>query len=306
MSKLDFKAMTLDDYERVYRYMSSFGEGSCHHSFVTMYSYAEKYGDQICVLDDTLYTFRKNISDDEYRVYLAPMGKTDAGEAFRTILQDAASYGEKAKFFTLTESKAEFLREAFPGRFLIEEDRDYAEYIFPTREMSAFPGGKLKKRRVEVNHFWNLYGDRAKISVIQPSDHQEILAFEDRWLNDSSGTHDMHALEREYRMIRMQLHNYDVLHLSGVVLRNDGDVKGFGYGTKISDRYYDAIVEKGDRSVPHIYKVLRMESVRQCAMDCEYVNMEEDLGVPGLREIKSAYKPAFLLHKYMAAEGRSR
>ena len=281
--------------------MSVYGEGSCQHSFVSMYSLGEKYGDQVCIRDDTLYTLRGNLCDDEYRVYLAPMGQ-ELKTAFRTIRLDAAEYGKKVKFLTLTEGYAEALRDAFPDQFLIQEDRDLAEYIFPTREMSAFPGGKLKKRRVEVNHFWNLYGDRAKVTVIEPSDFQDILEFESRWLYESKENHDMHALERESRMIQKQLSHYDILRLSGIVVRIDGVVKGFGYGTKLSDLYYDAIIEKGDRSVPHIYKVLRMESVRQCAMECEYVNMEEDLGIPGLRDIKNAYKPAFLIHKYLATE----
>ncbi len=60
--------------------------------------------------------------------------------------------------------------------------------------------------------------------------------------------------------------------------------------------------EKGDRSVPHIYKVLRQEAVKQCALDCIWVNVEEDLGIQGLRELKFAYHPEYLLRKFIATE----
>jgi hypothetical protein len=112
----------------------------------------------------------------------------------------------------------------------------------------------------------------------------------------------MAALQRESRMIESQLMNFDKMHLSGIVLRIDGQVYGFGYGTKLNDTCYDAIAEKGDRSVPHLYKVLRQEAVKQCALDCIWVNVEEDLGIQGLRELKFAYHPEYLLRKFIATE----
>lgn len=302
MSDLIFRQVTLEDYDRIYAYMAAFGEGSCQHSFVSIYSLSEKYGDVVCEKDGFLYVLRSCLCDADFRVYLVPMGEGDLRKAFANIIADAGKYGKKVKFLSLTQKYAEFLREEFPDRFTIEEDRDLAEYVYRTESMSTFTGGELRKRRKEVNHFWRLFGERAAVTRIVPGDFADILAFEQRWLEISKENHDMAALERESRMIQKQLAHYEQLRLSGIVLRIDGVVKGFGYGVKLSDEYYDAVIEKGDREVPHIYKVLRQESVKQCAMDCTYVNVEEDVGVPGLRALKYAYKPEFLIHKYIAAE----
>ena len=115
----------------------------------------------------------------------------------------------------------------------------------------------------------------------------------------------MISLDREARMIEKQLHHFDELRLSGIALRLDGQVFGFAYGTKVNDEYYDAIAEKGDKSVPYIHRVLRQELVKQCASDCAFLNIEEDLGVPGLRTMKNLYRPAFLLRKYLVKERES-
>lgn len=302
MPDLVFRQVTLEDYDRIYEYMSAFGEGSCQHSFVSIYSLSEKYGDAVCEADGCLYVLRSRLCDAEFRVYLAPMGQGDLKQAFRNIIADAGKYGKKAKFLTLTQKYADFVRKEFPGQFAIEEDRDLAEYVYRTEAMATFAGGELRKRRKEVNHFWRLFGERAAVTKIVPGDFADILRFEQQWLEVSRETHDAAALERESRMIQKQLAHYDELRLSGIVLRIDGDVKGFGYGVKLSDAYYDAVIEKGDREIPHVYKVLRQESVRQCAMDCTYVNVEEDVGVPGLRALKYAYKPLFLIHKYVVSE----
>ena len=302
MASLEFKPVSLKNLEQIYKYTSVYGEGSCQHSPVSMYSLQEKYADEVCEKDGVLYILRRNLCDKRYRVYMAPFGEGDIKEHFNTIIEDAAQFGCKVKFITLTEKYANALEEAFPGRFLIEEDRDLAEYMFRTESMSTFAGRALKKRRCEVNTFWNVYGDRASVKVITKDDHSEIMEFENKWLDMNRETHDMVALARESRMIDRQLSHYDELHLSGIVLRIDGEVRGFGYGTKLSDTHYDAIAEKGDRDVQNVYKVLRMESVKQCAMDCTYVNMEEDVGVEGLRALKYSYKPEYLLSKYIATD----
>ena len=109
-----FEPAGLDDYGRIWPYTSVYGEGSCQHSPVSMYSLSEKYGDSICEEDGFLYTLRSRLCDDTYRVYLAPMGGGDLKGAYLKILEDAAANGRKAKFQTLTEKAAAFLSDAFP------------------------------------------------------------------------------------------------------------------------------------------------------------------------------------------------
>ena len=302
MSKLNFHPIALDDYDVVYKYMSVHGEGSCQHSFVTMFSLYEKYGDAICEQDGFLYVLREHLCHEHVRVYLAPMGDGDRREAFERILEDAHSHHAIAEFQTLTETACLFLEKQLPERFLMAESRDHAEYIYSTERIAAFSGAKLKNKRTEFNRFYREYGDRASVSSIKRQDFPDILDFEQKWLWENQEDHDMRALEREARAIDLQLRHFDTLHLSGIVVRIDGIVKGYGYGAPISDTYYDALIEKGDRRIPNIYRVLFRESVRQCALDYTYVNREEDVGVKGLREVKLSYQPEILLRKYIVRE----
>ncbi len=301
LQPLSFVPVELSDMQRIYVYTSKFGEGSCQHSPISMWSLSEKYGDEACIEDDILYVCRKNLCNELYRVYLAPLG-ANATKGFERILEDAKYYGKKAKFVTLTKGYADTLANIYPDEFKIEEDRNLAEYMYRTERMASFSGRSLKKRRSEVNTFWNMYGEHATVKLIQIEDHEDILEFEKKWLKQNAHTHDENSLYREARMIKKQLEHFDDFGLSGIVLRIDGQVYGFGYGVKLSDTFYDAIIEKGDREIPHIYKVLRQESVKQCAADCVYVNMEEDVGIEGLRALKLAYKPEYILSKYIAVQ----
>ncbi|MEE3467525.1 MAG: phosphatidylglycerol lysyltransferase domain-containing protein [Eubacterium sp.] len=299
---MEFTAVTLDDYDRIYAYTSAFGEGSCQHSPVSMFSLKEKYDDRICEGDGFLFTLRSGLCDDTYRVYLAPLGDGDERLAYENIFSDAAEHGKKVLFSTLTESCAERLEELYPGRFEITEDRDFAEYIYAASSMGTFAGGKLANRRAEVHRFHNIYGERAVVSRMTKEDIPEAREFEAQWVEENKETNDENTLLKEQRMIEKQLDYFDELRLLGAVLRIDGEMKGFCYGTMLNDLFYDVIVEKGVRSVPHVYKVIRKESTRLLVPTEGFVNMEEDVGEQGLRFIKSAYKPAYLLRKFNARE----
>ncbi len=299
--KLPFQPVRVGDYDRIYRYTSVYGERSCQYSPVSMFSLREKYGDSYCEQDGFLFVLRKNLSDDYIRVYLAPIGEGDWRKAFETIAADAAAYGARMCFMALTEKLAAQLEEVFPGRFLLREDRNMAEYIYDSRIMGAFEGSELRKRRAEVRTFWNTFGDRARVEPIVPDMFPAIMQFEKEWVTANKETHDMDALERDIRSVDLQLEHFEELRLYGIVLLLDERIVGMAYGVNLGDTY-DVIVEKADRSVPHVYKVLRSESAKRVAEECPWTNMEEDVGVPGLRALKLAYKPAYLLCKSVATE----
>ena len=302
MAELLFHKLTPEEYDRVYEYMSAYGDGSCQHSFVSMYALFEKYGDSVCEQDGFLYTLRSHLCDDAYRVYLAPMGGGDLKQAFQNVLEDAHRYGKKAKFVTLTQRYAEFVRKVFPAAFDIQEDRDLAEYVYGIDRLSTFSGKAMKKRRQEVNQFWTEYGERASVTKMTKGDVPDVLKFEKEWVQQNSETHDALALEREARFGTKMLQNFEQFRLEGVVLRIDGEVRGFSFGTRLNDAVFDGLLEKADRNVLNAYKVLRMELPKRCAADCAYENIEEDLGIPSLRNMKLQYQPDFLINKFIVAE----
>ena len=111
-------------------------------------------------------------------------------------------------------------------------------------------------------------------------------------------------LELENEAIMFGLENFKALGLSGILLYVDGVLQGYAYGAPLSNDCYDVMIEKGNREIPDIYRILNMELVRRCCAGLAFVNREEDLGVPGLRKAKQSYKPDILLQKYVLKERR--
>lgn len=303
---LPFQHLALDHKPVIDRYLYAFGEGSCQHSFTSMFCMAEKYGDMFCEKDGFLFFLRSGKCTDTHRVYLFPMGDcTDRRKlknAVEAIFADAHMQGRLVSFDTVTSRAAHALRELFPGRFREENVRDYAEYIYSNEKLAQLSGPQMASKRHDINTFFRDYGSRTSVEIIQPHHIPHIQAFQSYWLEHHLAGEEDVQLELENRAISRGLAHYEALGLSGIVIYVDGQIRGYAYGAPLNKDYYDVIIEKGDRSIPDIYRVLNRDLVRMVCGGYRYINREEDVGVEGLRKAKLSYKPDFLLEKFRMTE----
>ena len=302
-SPLSFVPVTLTSKPTVDRYMRAYGEGSCQHSFTSLFTLREKYGSMICERDGFLFILRKGLCRNGERVYLAPIGDEDLKGAYDAILNDAAAHQCRAVFNTLTENQTAFLKEAFPGRFCYTELRDYAEYIYLTEHLIRMKGKKLADKRNKINKILRSYGERLEVRHLGAGDSEEVLRFEEKWFRDNSTNRDKDALEQEMRTIRLQMEHFDLLGLNGIGVRMDGEMIAFAYGVPLNNSCFDGLIAKADCTViPNLYKYLYWQISCICAAPYPYFNWEEDVGVKGLRGIKTEYGPAVLMRKYLVRE----
>jgi hypothetical protein len=77
----------------------------------------------------------------------------------------------------------------------------------------------------------------------------------------------------------------------------DGKMAAFTYGVPINGNTFDLCVEKADIAYKGIYTVVRHEFMQQIPEQFTYINLEEDMGLPGLRRAKSSYHPAYQIQK---------
>ena len=303
---LSFQKITLTDKNILSKYLYKYGENSCQHSFVSLFCMFEKYGDMFCEKDGFLFVLRGNKRTSDFRKYLFPMGdttdKTALKNAISLVLEDAKSYGKKACFETVTRRAADEINALFPERFHTVNIRDYAEYIYTYEKLADLPGSEMASKRHDINTFFRDYGDRAVIEEIHPHHIEQIKDFQKKWLSDMLRGEEDVQLELENEAIQVGLTYFEELGLSGIVVFIDGKIAGFAYGAPISSDCYNVIIEKGDRRIPDIYRVLNRDLVRICCEGYAYINREEDVGVEGLRKAKMSYKPDNLLEKFIVTE----
>ena len=307
---LDFQTLRPELSTDLAPYYQKFGENSCQHSFISSYCMEGKYGDRVCVKDGFLYTLRALTGSDRERIYLFPLGDLEdeaaAKAAVCEVLSDAGAHDASVCFKTITARAAAFLEKHFGDRFLIEEVRDYAEYLYTYEKLANLPGHEMASKRYDIHTFERHYEGRYEVRTIETEEQIDaVRAFQEWWLREKEDHEEDVQLELENEAIDRGLTHFFELGLAGIMVYVDGEVAGYAYGAPLSPECFDVIIEKGDRRIEDIYRILNRDLVRVCCAGYAYINREEDLGVEGLRKAKLSYKPDILLQKYIARERRT-
>lgn len=303
---LDFIKMPINKKYIIDKYFSEYGEGSCQHSFVTNFCLKDKYDDLYCEYDSYLYILRNGLCDDSHRVYLFPMGdrkdESKIKSAIDNILCDAKNYGKKVIFNSITESAKDVLLKLFEGKFEVENSKDLYEYIYNVDDLAYLNGPKYYNKRNEVKSFYRKYEGRILIKKIEDNDVASIKEVYKMWLDVSEERNNNPQLKFENAALNIAFDYYNELGIIGLAVYVDNHMIGFIIGTKLNNEYVDAMIEKGDINYKGVYRVLNTEFPKMCVEECKYINLEEDLGIEGLRNMKSLYHPSHLIKKYIAIE----
>ncbi len=303
---MNFEAVTLTHKKMIKPYLYKYGEGSCQHSFAAMFCMANKYGDSLCEKDGWLFIHRAGISSKTERAYLFPMGDNSdevrLGHAIEAIIEDAHNHGAAVRFETLTAAAKDAVVRLFPGVFSVTALRDYSEYIYTYDKLANLSGHQMASKRQDINTFYRTYGNSVRIEKIKDKHLDEIRSFQKMWLDNRLNGEEDVQLDYENIAIQLGLSNFAELDLSGIVIYIDNVMRGYAYGAPLSQNSYDVMIEKGDRRIADIYRVLNRDLVRLCCGQYRYINREEDVGNEGLRCAKLSYKPDILLEKYLLHE----
>ena len=135
---------------------------------------------------------------------------------------------------------------------------------------------------------------------ITPELVPECLQLECKWYKANREDNDEEDLNDERRSIIYALNHYDELGLIGGAICVDHQIVAFTFGAPINHNTFGVHVEKANVNYEGAYAVINKEFASHLPEKYTYVNREEDLGIPGLRQAKLSYNPFILLEKSAA------
>lgn len=109
-------------------------------------------------------------------------------------------------------------------------------------------------------------------------------------------------IKNERRALTYALRHYEELELSGAIIRVKGKVVAFTFGAPINQDTFGVHFEKADIHIDGAYNIINQEFAIHLPEQYTYLNREEDLGIPGLRQAKQSYHPVILLEKCVATK----
>lgn len=300
--ELIFKALTLEYQDAVESILSKIHNQSCQFSFASLFSYKDKYGTEICIdRHNTIFIRQLKRTHNQRIAYFLPLNAKCLNSSIIQILETAKIQNHEVFFFGILETDKEKLLKINCNNFLIQENRDWSEYLYSSNNIANLTDKNLSKIRRGVNQFWQLYGEKIIIETITPQNIPDIIQYQKQWYNKNlTKKQKPDSLTAENQAIHNGLTNFTRLKLTGIVAKFDNIIIGYSYGLIISENVFDIMVQKANYEYRHIYKMLFHEIAQRYQKEAILINMEEDIGILGLRQLKTEYKPNNLLTKYIA------
>jgi hypothetical protein len=292
---MEFHAITAEDGRWARPLLEAGHYKSCEFTFVNIYMWSRVYNSKIARHKDFVIAR----SEGRRLHYLYPAGRGNVEEAIDAILEDAAADGREPVIFSLDEAGVERLQTQHPGRFHYEKPRGEADYLYRSSDLADLPGRRYQKKRNHCSRFERDFAGLWAFHEISHDSIDSVCAFNNRWcrLYDNRGDE---GIEEEHRAIGLVCRHYNELNLKGGYLTVNSEVVAFSFGSPLGPDIFVTHVEKALYDTAGAYAMINREMARRFGRDYQYINRENDLDEPGLREAKLSYHPVMLEEKYTA------
>ena len=308
---IEYKTIGFDDLEVISNYLRWEDVQGCEWSSVNLLTW-NRFGLEYAIVEGCLEL--RFIYDGQY-THTMPLPPVPEGvehprlaEAdysclecvVRALRDECFAHHQPFSITNLNQWGIDFLQRVFPGEFefsgpLIER----YDYICLREKIIALEGKEMRPKRQHLYQFPRFYPNH-EYRPLEPALFPDCIRLLQQWSDNAEalghiqGT-DSKVMERE--SISRVFDNWERFGAIGGTLFVDGKMVAFTYGVPINGNTFDLCVEKGDIAFKGVYTVIRHEFMQRIPEQYIYINLEEDMGLPGLRRAKSSYHPAYQLQK---------
>jgi hypothetical protein len=292
LSLEDLKKIRLEDktiFDTHYKHYPPMHSGEL---FTTMISWGEYVEYRYAKIDDNIIILSK---DNNGTVLHPPSGKFNL-ELFKQVMRLAEK--EDSIFGFIKQEEKNLLTTQFPT-IKVEEDRDFFDYVYRASDLAELPGTKYGKIRNRLNKFTKNFSYITE--EITEKNMAEVHEFLKRWcLWKDCGSDEL--LENERKAILYSMKHFFDFNLKGLALRIDETIQAIAVYEKMNADTVVVHFEKGSPDYDGIYKAINMETAQRVRHLVPFIDREEDLGIPGLRQAKLSYHPDHFIELYYATK----
>lgn len=174
------------------------------------------------------------------------------------------------------------------------DDRNNWDYVYEVEDLKNLPGNRYRQNRRWLKKFTDTY--RYDFQIITEEEIDKVKKLQKEWWLLRGGEDDA-ALEEEQKAIYEALDNFTALKFKGALLCSDDKCAAYTFGEMLNPNTLVIHIEKAHMEFEGAYQAINNLFLKNCCENVNYVNREQDLGIPGLRRAKESYKPVYMVEK---------
>ncbi len=298
---LQLQEITIDKKEELNRFLNRRCSQNSEFTFTNLFMWRKSYDIKYLVIDDMLCLMPKH--GDGPRSATFPIGfmnedgtEHDIVPVVNTLLEECKMHGYEPLLRIYDERALQKLNDAFPGKFLISEDINSFDYVYRVEDLINLSGKKYHAKKNHINKFKSLYS--WEYQSISRENLDECLALFEKW-HEKKGD-EAFGLDEEREAVQELFNHWDSLDVRGGCIRVDGEMVAFSVGEPLCGKTAVIHLEHADTDYQGSFAMMNQQFLEHEWQEFEYVNREEDMGIPGMRKVKESYRPAFMVKKYIA------
>jgi len=173
--------------------------------------------------------------------------------------------------------------------------RDHFDYVYLRDDLVKLAGNKYRSKRNHINQLLRTYAYRYE--ELAPDHIEDCVELQEKWCILRRCEEDLDLLG-EWDAVKEILKCYDSLEVQGSVITIENKVVAFTIGQMLNENTAVVHIEKADPEIPGLYPVINQQFCENKWHNVRYINREQDLGIPGLREAKLSYYPDHMVKKF--------
>ena len=270
---MDFREINFGDRH----IFDKFGYICSDYTFSYIYMYNELYKLKIAEDEGTVIIR----SDLDGASFYMPLG--DIKQGIAAVLEYCKKNSTSPVFSKIPEANSGVFENY---GFSVEEDRDSFDYIFKNSDFIEYEGKRFRNQRNNLSSY---------LKAFSPEFDDRIELYTDKC---KAFTLKYHNTEDKLGPTYKMIDSIEQFNLKGGVVLESGEVAAFCLYEKVTEDMVQSHVELTDNSHRGVHAYLISELSKRINED--YVNKEDDMGLPGLRRFKEKYNPHTMLRKYKA------
>lgn len=290
------KRLDHSDREIISWYAEKYNQFSCEFSFPSLYLWDDIYRYKLSFFNDWLIVF-----DTENDYILMPMGENITLSGLLSLSKSLKQDGYSGDISNVPPQIIKRHPELEHSHYYdIENERGLAEYIYSTEKLVALRGKKLRKKKNHISRFLRKYSDYQVRPMDSTAVRKDCLAMIESMLTENQTV--SNSIREEAIAIRKGFESFDSMPLEGIAIYIENDIEsklvGFSVYSRLNKDIFTIHFEKVNYSYHGASQIINWETAKVLKDKCRYINREQDLGIPGLRQAKLSYEPELIYPAY--------
>ena len=294
---LKFEPVTIDIADKLLQFVQPEKTRSCDYTPGNLIMWARFMDYRYAIEEETLFISCKSQNDMKSEAFLPPIGKMELKEAVAILKEYCENTGKELRLTAVPQEFVEELRNILP-HFECEELENWSDYVYDIQKLGTLQGKALNKKRNRYNKFITEQPTYT-YNRCTADDITDVVKF---LASNRECQHNREDNMRcyEHWQCMATVRNLLKYEQPAGVLRIDGRITAFTLGEVFNDTLF-VHIEKADHNIAGASEAINKLFVNDILAEhpeLVYANREEDLGDPGLRQVKRAYNPIMMIQRY--------